>query len=329
MPTKISFSRYVKEDIVRSKSEGEVQYTDARKRAMLSAFVRLNGTISVGTEGTRLLLRSENAKVVRFFYNLVKELYDIDASFSYQKQMRFNKKTYYTIIIEAKADEILDDLKVSLLGGAIDRKIVYSDDTAAGYAAGAFLATGSVNSPLSSNYHLEISTEDEVLANKLCKLIERFRHANFTPRVIKRRERYVVYLKRSDHIGEFLIFIGATAASLEFEKIRIDRDMQSAANRLALCDEANYQKTLKSSEQQIADIKLVSQVHGLNHFENPKMKPLCELRLANEDMSMNELAIALSEQLNLDPPITKSNIAHLFRQLNKLATSYRKGDKYD
>lgn len=323
-----SFTRFVKEDIIRNKAQDEVQYTRARKRAMLGAFVRLNGSVEEDENGKYLLIRTENPKIARFFYNILIELYDLEPSFSYETLVQFKRRRYYTIEVKEKVSYIVEDLASEPFGSAIDRKLVYSDDTAAGYAAGAFLAKGSVNSPISSNYHLEISTKDEVLASKLCRLIEKFRHANFTPRVSKRREQYIVYLKRSDQIGEFLIFIGATAASLEFEKIRIDRDMTNAARRMALCDAANYNKTLTSAQKQIDDINLIKSKTGLNQFENPKIKPLCELRLANEDMSMSELAAALSEQLNLNPPVTKSNIAHLFRQIRKVANNYRK-DKTD
>ncbi|MCH3977177.1 MAG: DNA-binding protein WhiA [Bacilli bacterium] len=322
----ISFTMMVKEDIVRPKEEGETKYAVARKKAILSAFMRMNGSLSIAARQTRLLLRTENAKVAKYIYSLIKEFYGIDPSFHYQKNMHFKKNTYYIISIDERVDFILDDLSISFLGGAIDRKIVYSDDTASGYATGAFLARGSVNSPKSGNYHLEIATKDEVLAGKLCRLIERFHHANFTPKVIQRRDYHVVYLKKSDQIGEFLIFIGATSSSLQYENVRIDRDMQNASQRMALCDEHNYQRTLSSAQNQIADIKLIEQKIGFNHFDNPKLRLLCELRLNYEDANMQELADRMTEKLASERPISKSNVAHLFRSLNKIAENYRRGN---
>ena len=61
----------------------------------------------------------------------------------------------------------------------------------------------------------------------------------------QRRDKYIVYLKRSDQISAFLVFVGAANASLEFENIRMDRDMQNTTNRMFICDEANYKKTVK------------------------------------------------------------------------------------
>lgn len=319
----ISFTIAVKEDIVRPKEVGEIMLAPARKKALLSAFVRMNGSLSIANRKSRLLLHTDNAKIAKYIYSLLREFYQIEPSFSYQKSMHFKKKTRYIIVIEEAIDKILDDLGISFPGGAIERKIVYSDDTASGYVTGAFLARGSVNSPQSGNYHLEISTKDELLAQKLCRLIEKFRHANFTPKIIKRRDYSVVYLKKSDQIGEFLIFIGATEASLRYENVRIDRDLQNASQRMALCDEHNYQRTLSSAQNQLEDIKLIRDRLGLNHFENPKMKLLCELRLANEDLNMQELADQLTIRLASEHPITKSNVAHLFRSLHRLADDYR------
>jgi DNA-binding transcriptional regulator WhiA len=37
-----------------------------------------------------------------------------------------------------------------------------------------------------------------------------------------------MYLKKSDQIADFLILMGATASSLEFENIRIDREFANS-----------------------------------------------------------------------------------------------------
>ena len=117
------------------------------------------------------------------------------------------------------------------------------------------------------------------MAQRLSRLIERFDRANFTPKVQKRRNKYIVYLKKSDQIGEFLIFIGAINSSLYFENIRIERDMQNVVNRMFVCDEANYAKTLKSSKEQIENIKIVQKYYGAKPEDNEKLAALMELRL--------------------------------------------------
>ncbi|MFA6617133.1 MAG: DNA-binding protein WhiA [Bacilli bacterium] len=318
----ISFTTVVKEDIVRPKSVSD-SFSLPRKRALLSAFTRYNGHLRIQHAQNEIVLRSENAKVAKFIYSLFKEVFSVEPRFSFRKNMRFNKRTAYLVRIDDKVDEILDTLKISFISGTIDRSIVYSDDTAAGYVTGAFLAEGTVNSPQSSNYHLEITCRDQVQAEKLARLIERFRHAAFTPKVIIRRERYIVYLKKSDQIGEFLIFIGATAASLQFEATRIDRDTANAMNRIQLCDAHNYKKTLDAAVKQIEDIKVLDKAVGIANLSSEKLSVLAQLRLTHEDANYQELADLLSAELQTENPISKSNVAHLFRQIKILAAQYQ------
>lgn len=318
-----SFTQFVKDDIVRFKEKEEVDFSYARKRAILSAFARFTGHLSIKNQNPSLVLTTESAKIAKFIYSLFREFYEVNPSLGYLRSMRFARRTRFEITISEQVDMILSHLGISFIDGKISKEIVNSDDTAAGYATGAFLASGSVNAPTSSNYHLEISTPDQELARKILRLIERFKKANFTPKIIERKNHFVVYLKKSDQIGEFLIFIGATAASLEFEATRIQRDMQNATNRMQICDSANYQKTLLSSQKQLEDIRAIDKMVGIHRIENEKMRVLCELRLENEDMNMQELADALSESLNLEVPVSKSNIAHLFRAIGKMAANFK------
>ncbi|HKM02320.1 MAG TPA: DNA-binding protein WhiA, partial [Bacilli bacterium] len=132
-----------------------------------------------------------------------------------------------------------------------------------------------------------------------------------------------IYIKKSDQISEFLIFVGASNASLEYESIRIDRDMQNITNRMFICDNANYQKTVKSANEQIANIEIVSKYYGEKPLGNEKLGALMKLRLEHEDANLQELADLLSEKLNTEKPISKGNINHLFIKLKSLAEPYK------
>lgn len=314
-----SFTQRVKEDIAIS----DAPYAIVRKKAIIAGFIRFCGYFSRRENKKMLLMPTNNAKVAKYIYQLIKEVYDADITFSYQVAQKFKKKTLFIVVVQSGVDEILDDLGLTLFDSAISRRVVYSDDTAAGFVTGAFLASGSVNDPKSINYHLEIVTSNEQLAQRLSRLIERFDRANFTPKVQKRRNKYIVYLKKSDQIGEFLIFIGAINSSLYFENIRIERDMQNVVNRMFVCDEANYAKTLKSSKEQIENIKIVQKYYGAKPEDNEKLATLMELRLEKEDATLSELADLLTEKLNSPKPISKSNVNHLFIKLRKLAEPYK------
>jgi DNA-binding protein WhiA len=99
--------------------------------------------------------------------------------------------------------------------------------------------------------------------------------------------------------------------------------MQNATNRMFICDEANYNKTLKSSAEQIENIKIVQRVYGYTPHDNEKLGALMRLRLENEDATMSELADLLTEALGSEKPISKSNVNHLFIKLKQLAEPFK------
>ena len=311
MENKITFSRLVKEELV-----SETDLSVEKVSSLLSAYIRINGVISFSNKKTVVLLRSENAKIARYILKELKELFpSIDASIEYLKKNNKRKNTVYIIRIN-DADDVLNELSVRFLEGKISKEIVYNDETISGYLMGAFLASGSINSPETSNYHLEISVTSENYAKWLSKLFAKYHKIEMSPKVSKRRDRYIVYFKRSDQISNFLIMVGAVNSCMEFENQRAFRDFSNNANRLDNLDVANMKKTISVAKRQIEEIKYIDDVLGIHNFHNPKKELLCYFRLDNESLSMQELADKISEELGHS--ISKSNINHLFRDIHVL-----------
>ncbi|MGI6735092.1 MAG: DNA-binding protein WhiA [Bacilli bacterium] len=315
----VSFTIRAKEDI----TFNTVAYSLPRRKATLAALIKHGGHLIIREKQEVLKLSTENAKVAKYIYQLFKDIFEFEPTFSYVTKRKFGKKMKFNVIVDQKIDEIMKTLVIDFYDSAVSRKIVYSDDTLGGYFTGAFLASGSMTSPLSSNYHLEIVVRQKKYAEHLARMLNRFEKTKFNAKVSARRDKYIVYLKRSDQISAFLVFIGAANASLEFEGIRLDRDMQNATNRMFICDEANYNKTLKSSAEQIENIKIVQRVYGYTPHDNEKLGALMRLRLENEDATMSELADLLTEALGSEKPISKSNVNHLFIKLKQLAEPFK------
>ncbi len=315
----VSFTTRAKEDI----TFNTISYSLPRRKATLAALIKHAGHLIIREKKEVLKLSTENAKVAKYIYQLFKDIFNFEPTFSYVTKRKFGKKMKFNVIVEQKVDEIIETLAVDFYDSAVSRKIVYSDDTLGGYFTGAFLGSGSMTSPLSSNYHLEIVVRQKKYAEHLARMLNRFEKTNFNAKVTARRDKYIVYLKRSDQISSFLVFVGAANASLEFEGIRMDRDMQNITNRMFICDEANYNKTVKSATEQIENIKIVQRVYGHTPHNNEKLGALMRLRLENEDATMNELAEMLTEELGSEKRITKSNVNHLFIKLRKLAEPFK------
>ena len=311
MNKKESFTSFVKEELVNN----EYHSLD-RLKALLAGYIRINGSLILKNKEVVVSLTTENAQIGKFIYTTINRIYSTQAKLNIYNKSSFSKKNVYNIVLEDVTRRVLDDLEISFMEGKISRNIVRNDDTISGYLAGAFLASGSVNSPVTSNYHLEISVNSENYAKWLSKLFAKYKNSNIEPRTIKRRDKWVVYFKKSDQISNFLIMIGAVSSCLEFEDVRANRDLINNANRLTNMDTANMKRVYENSTKQIKQIELIDKRIGIKNLSNEKMRLLCKARLENEGASLKELAEILSEQTGTT--ITKSNVNHLFRSITQI-----------
>ena len=317
---KETFTRQVKEELCSNEYESK-----DRLRALLAAYIRINGSLLFRDKKSFLSLTSENAKIARFIYETINSIYDAGAHLSFKNRSNLSKSTIYTIEVQEASEAIIEDLDISFLEGKISKNIVRNDDTISGYLAGAFLASGSVNSPHTSNYHLEIALNSENYAKWLSKLFAKYRNSDIEPKVAKRREQFVIYFKKSDQIANFLIMIGAVNCCMEFENVRVDRDVINSTNRLANMDMANMNKIILAAERQNEEIKVIDEKLGIDNISNEKVRLLCKLRQENESASLLDLAAMMSEELKVD--ITKSNVNHLFRRIHEIYERLNNGHK--
>ena len=320
MRSKSSFTSQVKEELV-----SNVYPSNDRLRALLSAYIRINGSLVFRHKRTLLQLNMENAKVGKFIYQNINDIYNTKAELIVKERKNLNKTKSYMIEIDDDSETIMDDLEISFLEGKISKNIVKNDDTISGYLAGAFLAAGSVNSPVTSNYHLEIALNSENYAKWLAKLFAKYKNSNIEPKITSRRDQYVLYFKKSDQISNFLIMIGAVSSCLEFEDVRADRDLNNSYNRLTNMDTANMKRTIETGKRQAEEIRLIDQYLGIDNLGNIKERELCHLRLENEAASLQELADMMSERFK--KTITKSNINHLFRSIHEFYLRFNNDDQ--
>ncbi|MEG0529488.1 MAG: DNA-binding protein WhiA [Bacilli bacterium] len=316
----ISFAERIKDEIV-----SNIDVSDDRKLAILASFLKINGCLKIHDGKESIFVKTENSKIAKFIYQLVLTYFNVEPHFAYERSSQFAVKTMYSVIIDEKIEEILEKLKLDFISSSIDSSFLCNDQVRFGYIAGVFLSSGSCNSPLSSNYHLELAFNDGIFAIQMQKLINELRVASFNMRLIKRRNQFVLYLKKSDLISSFIIMIGAVSSCMEFEDIRVERDFTNNDNRLFNLDNANMKKTIDSSTEQIENIKYLKENIGLDHIENEKLKVLCEIRLNNKEASLQELARELGERLEKN--ISKSNVYHLFIKIEQMVAHYKGEEK--
>ena len=200
---KVSFARQVKEEVVFN------DFDICCQKAILSAIIKINGTLSLSHQGLLLTIRTENAKIASKIHKMLKEVYNPQIEYLVSRKMKLKKNNVYILKV-SKAKEILENLGLmNGLGFQLlpDPKLVKKECCKRAFLAGVFLASGSVNNPETSNYHLELSVNEEEYALFIQKLINRF-HLN--AKLIKRRNKYIIYLKSSEKIGDFFCSIVAS-----------------------------------------------------------------------------------------------------------------------
>ena len=307
-----SFTKEIKEEICSFNNLSSLQ-----EISLLSAYIRTNGSLVFKNLNDYIILESENAKIIKFIYGLLKNNFSFaNIHFSYKKKMKLNKNIKFVLEI-SDASKINETLGINFLESKITYRLIDKEIKIKSYLAGLFLASGSCNDPSSSNYHLEIVLKDEDFANQVIKLTNKIKNINFNFKLVKRRNAYVVYLKKSDLISDFLAFIEANSSCIKFENIRVDRDFSNVTNRLLNCDTYNYKKTIENSTLQIDYIKFIDRKLGIKNISNQKIKNLCLLRLKYPEATYNDLAKYLGEEMEIN--ISKSNVNHLFRAIKELA----------
>lgn len=305
-----SFSKDVKEEIVFN------EFNDICQKALLCGLVKIIGTLSLSNSGLTLTLKSENAKVASLAHKILKHLYNPHIDFLVSRKMKLKKNNTYILKVN-KAREILDDLHLLDNSAIPSSTIIINDDASRAYLCGIFLGSGSVNNPETSNYHLEMSVNEQELANYIMSLMNKY---SLNAKVIKRRNKYVIYLKSAEKIGDFLRAIGASNSVMGFEMIRINRYMTNTVNRLNNCDIANEVKARSASDKQVEDIAYIMDKVGLEVLDD-KTREIALLRLENQELTLNELAIVYEDTYN--QTISKSGLHHRFKKINEEANKLR------
>jgi cell division protein WhiA len=303
----MSFSAVTKEELARL-----AEQKTCCNLAELAALVRMDGTLQISNNLYALNITTESAPVARKVYRLAKTLLGLPVDIVVRRKLRLKKNNSYMVKIYPrgiadlqrlgildKEGEILPGIPEDLVKNRCDKKA---------YLRGAFLAGGSINNP-EGNYHLEIITNDALHAEALTKLLNKFRLGS---KVSMRKNWHVVYIKESEHIVEFLGFIGAHHALLEFENARVFKDMRNQVNRLVNCETANLNKTVDASVRQVENIQLILNTIGLQALPEP-LREIAELRLEFPDASLKELGEMLQ------PKVGKSGVNHRMRKIDEIA----------
>ena len=265
-------------------------------------------------------MRTENLTVAKKSYMLLKCMFDTSPEVMIRTHnLQVQSKNYFicikdsTLVIEVlKTIKLLNDENQWGDFGTVNKLIVQNMCCKRAFLRGAFMVAGSVTNP-EKGYHLEIAVLSEKLAEQLKEEMSAF---DIDAKIVERKKYQVVYIKEGAQIADFLNVIGAHMALMEFENVRIVKEVRNSVNRQVNCETANITKIVNTAARQIEDIKYIQCNMGFGTLSDG-LREIAELRLEYPDSSLQELGKML------DNPISKSGVNHRLKKLSNIANELR------
>jgi len=171
---------------------------------------------------------------------------------------------------------------------------------------GLFMGCGSVNAP-STRYHLEFVAPTASWAQTITRLAE---PAGVNAGTMERAGQPVVYLKEGDAIVRLLSMMGASRAVMEFENVRVVREVSGEVNRRLNFETANIGKTIGSGIRQVAAIEALDATGVLKGLPFA-LREMARWRSAHPQLNLAELAGRMH--------LSKSAVNHRLRRLQQMA----------
>jgi DNA-binding protein WhiA len=303
----MSFTEDVKNELARVNRE------DAGSRtAELLALLRMSGSVITGNQGRwGLSFSTSHSAVARHVLVSLKKDFGLTPSVMVRQGRKLRKKNVYTLTVLPflGGDDFLKKMDIWSIGEIHDYEKLDTLEKKKAYLAGAFLGGGSVSRP-QSDYHLEMVTRSSLFAEEIRRVMYDF---DLHPRLTDRKKDYIVYIKDGDEVGEFLQITGATQCYMNFENVRVVKDMRNRVNRQVNCETANLQKSVDAALKQLHQVNSLLQYVSLDSLP-PKLREAAMLRINHPQMSMGELAGLCG--------ISKSGLAHRFHKISELLNEY-------
>lgn len=289
----MTFTQKVKDEITSS------PLNELENRNLFLGYIYANADI----KNDKIIISLENLSIAQKLFKTIKYCYHKEVKTTIRTQKKFRVKRFFIFEINDKDKLIEEELEKSKFDDL---------ESLSSFIKGIFLAVGSINDPKKSHYHLEMSFENKEKAKKIILLLQ---DLDYTFKLLKRDKNYMIYLKSSEEISDFIKLLGATNSLFYYEDIRIYRDHTNMVNRLNNCEQANYEKSLKTSDKQLEMIKYLESNDCFSLLDE-KTRQVAEYRLKYPEESFQTLADILSKETG--KKVSKSYINHHFRKIGEI-----------
>lgn len=289
----MTFAARVKEEIV------DAPLNEIENRNLFLGYLFANG-VKVGSKYTISL---ENLNIAQKLFKTLKYCYHMDVKMTLRTQKKFRVKRFFIFELNDKENMFETEIQQAFNDEA---------ESPESFIKGLFLASGSINDPSKNRYHLEFSIDTEEKAKKALNILN---SVGYNFKMLKREKGYMIYLKASEEISDFLKLLGAVNSLFYFEDIRIFRDHANMVNRLNNCEQANYEKSLKTCDKQVSMIRYLEE-NDYNSLLDEKTLEVAKYRIKYPEESFQSLADIISRET--DKKVTKSYVNHHFRKIDEI-----------
>lgn len=206
----------------------------------------------------------------------------------------------------------LEDMTCSCLSGVLPEDAAEDEDGTHRFARyfmrGIFLGCGYISDP-QKTYRTEFH-----ISNGACAIltVELLGMLGINASLTTRDSYAQIYFKAGDSVSDFLGYIGAVKAVLEFENIRASKEVNRQVSRTVNCDEGNSRRQSEAGASRNEQIKRLMKSDMAKRL-TPELLSAAQATLENPGASITELGAMM------DPPISKSGMSHRISKLLELA----------
>lgn len=291
----MSFSQNVKDEICKSSTLNECCSTSE-----LYGFLLFSSQFNID----EIKINIENINVIERVSLLFRKVFGINPII-----LSTGSKTIISITEKSQLKLIFSEFGYDFkpfVSLHINRNILKDSCCNIAFVKGVFLACGSITNP-NKHYHLEIKTLHSKLSAEMVSIML---DLNMKPKITKRKNISVIYMKDSTDIEDFLTLISAPVASLRIMETKVEKELINNINRKVNCETANLSRLVEASMKQIDIISKTIDKHGIEFFPE-NLHSMVNLRLENPQLSLSELA-----QIS---GLSKAGTNHRLRKIISLA----------
>lgn len=257
-------------------------------------------------------LISKNASIIKNNIRYATESeYNINRFSKLLKNLDINHNIEFdgkSFIITFKIKDCIENVNIQKNEITIKNTAEINENEKKSIIRGAFLGSGSINNP-EKKYHLEINLSNKINLNYLFEIISSM---NIKCKKLELDKKYSIYIKDGEEISLIIALMGASKSVLDFEDIRVQREMRGKVNRIVNCQTANLNKTINASVEQIEAIKKLQTNNKFNKLDE-NLKEIALLRLEYPDTSLIDLGKKLKN------PLGKSGVNYRLKKIIQIA----------